>query len=364
MAKIQLPSEISQLICRFLERKYQAFAVGEAVRLLYLGCAPQDYDIAVNADVERIRAALEGYRIVDDDNDGRDGVLVLVKGLTVMVTGYASDENGELDKSAALRDRAFTTDALFADENGEITDIYGALDCLETLPYTLDFIGTPTPLSIMEGLALEAEGEHRLSAKSAELAEKSASIVPTLEQSVLRGLFERVLMGKRAGDVLLLHKEIIFEIFPELRATDEYDTKSKLHIHTLYRHTCKAVELAVPNLSVRYALLFHGSGKPDCEGINGAYTFFFGHAERAAIYAKRAFSRLGTQEDTGNEAIFLINNHDLIDASSDFDPSDYAELFTPYELKLLMQFSAANIRSKDPRNEFFARDLRRRSDLL
>lgn len=362
MSKIQLPPEISRLICRFLERKYEAFAVGEAVRLLYLGLTPQDYDIVVNADSDRIRAALEGYRLVE--NNEEESVLVLVKGLTVMITSCASDENGRLDKKAVAKRKAFTIDTLFADENGGITDIYGVLQCLDAVPYTLEFSSTPTPLAIMEGLALEAEGEHVFSPRSAELSGQNATLVPTLERDVLRGLLERVLMGKRAGDVLLLHKEIFFEIFPELRATDEYDTKSKFHIHTLYRHTCKAVELAVPNLSVRYALLFHASGKPDCEGINGAYTFFFGHAERAEIYARRAFSRLGTAQEVSDEALFLIRNHDLISVDGEFSPSDYSDEFTPYELKLLMQFSAANIRSKDPRNEAFARDLRRRSDLL
>ena len=362
MARVQLPPEISQLICCFSERKYQAYVVGDAVKQLYLGFKPQDYDIVVNAEPERIRVVLEGYRIADDSDE--NGVLVLIKGLTVMISGCSSDESGRLNKTVAARERHFTINALFADENGEITDPFDAIGCLEAEPYTLDFVGEPTGEMIMEGLALEAEGDHTLSPRAVQLIAQGADLPAELPREQLREYVERIIMGKRAGDVLLLHKETVFAIFPELAPTDEYDTRSKYHVHTLYRHTCKAVEFAVPNLSVRYALLFHGSGKPDCEGINGNFISFHGHAERAEIYARRAFSRLGTDKEVADDAAFLIRNHDFINADKDFNPSDYSDEFSNYELKLLMQFSAANIRSKDPRHEVFARNLRRHSDLL
>lgn len=383
MRKIQLPPQVTDIMQRLIDRKYEAYVVGEAVRKLYIGELSQDYDIITNADLERIQAALSDYRI-NEDYVGSGELIINVKGMTVMLApyreGFTSDGAPIFTENlmSDLLRRDFTLNAICADVDSNIIDKFDGVHCLETSPYTLNSIGLgysdgeistassveKNPLNIMLALALASEGDYRIESGTEDCIVSNAESVSALGKNELRTLFERILMGKRSAEVLWLYRSVVFVIFPELRMAEDFNIESASHVYTLYEHLCKSVGYSLPDLAVRYALLFHGVGKPDCEARCGVFFFYDGHTERSKIYARAALERLGEDDELIDEVLFLIENHDLCSEKEEFLPENYAEVFTVQELRKIIQLGAANIRAKNPDNERLALRLKRASDEL
>lgn len=388
--RIEIPHQVATMMYFICERDYHCYVVGDYVRNMILGEPMGDIDVIVNAELDRLELILEEYRIIERDPK-KGEMVVMAGGIPVMISSFRCEklpENTPVDRRTLTDElgmRDFTVNTICADRTGMIVDPFNGTSCLRQNPYILKAVGEDeepymdengepiyaalsiekNPLFLFKALELMGSGDYVISPKTSECIKNNAGTVEQLTSDELRAAFEDVLMSKRVSDVFLEYPEVVTAVFPELSAAIDFDQCSIFQNYTLYEHLCRSVGFSYPDLALRYALLFHGLGKPDCQAINanGAATYY-GHAERAALIAGNALRRLNASEELIDEVTFLINHHDMGEILEERDAMELAEKFSRPDVRKILLLACANLRAKSESNEQKAIALKKLSEIF
>ena len=385
---INIPKQVSSLMHLINAHEYKCYIVGECVKNMLLGEPMGDIDIIVNASLDRLEHILEEFRIREIDYK-KNTMVVMAGAIPVMIGSFRCDDPETPIHHRTLKDELsncdFTINTICADRFGEIKDIFDGVSCLTQKPIMLKSVGedeppytdengetvTPpisvekNPQYILKALALAGSGEYVISNKTANAIKIGARSVTSLPPSVLRRGFEEILMSKRVYDIFMEYSKIVTAVIPELHDALDFDQKSIFQSYNLYEHLCKSVGYSSPDLALRYALLFHGAGKPDCiaETVEG-YATYYGHSERSKLIAVNVMKRLEAERDLIDEVAFLIDHHDMGELLEEQDALELVEKYSKQDVKKILLMSAANLRAKSPDNEQKANAIKRMSDVV
>lgn len=390
MQQMNIPRQVEEVASVLAAHYYEAYLAGECVRELLTDSNPLDFDIITNAEPERLVAIFEPHYKINTDNEADGEIIVFCQNVAIGVASYKSGytpDGKPIFTQVLLEElerRDFTINAIAYSLKSGLYDPFNAVSCLSKEQRIIRAIGEANalldeasrerrncvsslvthPINILKAAALYASGEYVINeytinsmlANSPTLAKVSPrELVPVLEQ---------VLLGKRVSHVLAELSDVIFSIIPELRFSDGFEQYSRCQEYPLWEHVLRAVGYSSPDLSVRYALLFHALGKEDCFAMCEKYATYYGHTERACIYAGRIMKRLKLHRDRISEVLFLISHHD---DDTDYEiahPAVIAAKYGAYLAKKLMLMQSANIRAKSHDNEKYAATLRSCADRL
>lgn len=385
---ITMPRQVSALMFYINQREYQCYLVGECVKNMLLGEPAGDIDLIVNASLDRLELILDEYRIIETDYE-KNTMVVMAGGIPVMISSYRSKDPTVpipyRTLSDELNNRDFTVNAICADRFGKIVDIFDGSSCLTQKPILLKSVGEDdepyldengekvvppmsvesNPEYILKALSFMGTGEYIISYKTSNAIKEKASSLAALPPAVLRRGFEDILMSKRVCDVFMEFSKVLTAIFPEFSETVDFEQKSIFQSYTLYEHLCKSVGYSSPDLALRYALLFHGIGKPDCMAVNDkGYATYYGHSERSMLTAVNSMKKLEAERDLIDEVAFLITHHDMGEILDEQDCFALAEKYSKQDVKKILLLSAANLRAKSPDNEQKANNLKKLSEIV
>lgn len=388
--KIEVPHQVATLMYRLVEREYHCYMVGAAVRNLLIKEPMGDIDLITDAEIERLELIFEGYRILEQDVS-KGEMVVMAGGIPVMISRFRSGKNpdgtpifgGRLPDELGQRD--FTVNTICADLNGNIVDPFDGAFCLEQKPYILKAVGETTPpttdengelqqvrssvirdpINLLKALALMGSGDYVISERTAGTIKDNAESILTIPPAQLRAAFEEILAAKRVSDVFMEFSEVILTLFPELKHAVDYDQRSIFQSYTLYEHLCKSVGCSYPDVTLRYALLFHGAGKPDCQAIDAdGVASYYGHAERSMILARRALERLEAPKELIDQVSFLITHHDMGELLDEQEAVALLDRFSTTDVRQILLFACANLRAKSPDNDQKATSLKKLSEFI
>lgn len=397
--KFSLPSQVTEILDLLKAHTYTPYLVGDCVKELLLGGRPMDYDIVCNATIDRIEAIFyEKYR-VREDLLYKGELIIISGGMGISVAPFRAnfDGNGRpiycdnLDDE--LRRRTFTAEAIAYSPDTGLYDKCNGARCISPEKIVLKALGersfiaasemplkkkkgkrnTPpsvipslerNPRGILEAVLRFSKGEAEITPVTLKNIQDNPQLIKKIHPAELMEWFEKIIMGKNITEALLCFKSIVFCMFPVLRQEDGYEQNSSYQEFTLYEHTAKAVGLAVPDLKIRMALLFHGAGKVDCAADRKYFTSYNGHAERAIMLTKSTLSEYSVANVVIDNICALIRRHDdKITPDNLYDYKDaYGEDFT----RDLLLLQSANVRAKsyDPVNERVSQSLRQLADEL
>lgn len=137
---ISIPLEVKKIIEIINSHSYAAYAVGGCVRDIVMGNIPNDFDITTSARPEDIIRIFESHGIRTIPTGIKHGtVSVLTSGKIYEITTFRTDGNyvdSRHPESVSFTDklsddlvrRDFTVNAMAADINGNIYDLYGGID--------------------------------------------------------------------------------------------------------------------------------------------------------------------------------------------------------------------------------------------
>jgi tRNA nucleotidyltransferase (CCA-adding enzyme) len=300
-----------------------------------------DFDILTNAEMNRIRATFEGYN-VNEDNLFKGELLIRVLGVGANLRSY-EDLTHELSKTD------FTFNAVAYNPRKGFKDPFGGLNHIEK--NIVSFINNDSekinPLALLPALSYYSEGEHTVHEDTKNVILNSADKISELPPALIREDLEKILMGKKAGEVLGEYEPIFIAAIGELNMLNEFGSgKPGINQENLLLHTFKSVSSSTPILSLRYALLFHELGKPDCYSCdsNGKESYF-GHIERGRIYAERIMTKLSCPADALYETCYIIENREKVLNAEPEALKDLLDEFPADMLKLMFLFSYADYRA-------------------
>jgi putative nucleotidyltransferase with HDIG domain len=105
-------------------------------------------------------------------------------------------------------------------------------------------------------------------------------------------------------------KDQVFELVPELRLQDGYDSLQRRHNHTLLEHTLRVVDgLPKEDTLLRIAGLLHDIAKPFTASKHGDRATYHNHAKTSARMAYQTCYRLGFSEDDAKTISQIIMEH-------------------------------------------------------
>lgn len=382
---IILPQPVNEAIERLENAGFDAYIVGACVRELILGNSPQDFDIVTNAEINDILFAFRDYRISDEGMQ-RGEILVTVVGMIIQVSPYRREVVGNRvmyaqDLETDLFRRGFTMNAMAYSPRSGLIDPYGGKSCLtgeikrvvaigenvtlnnkkderrdrknrgeesdaETY-YDMSRSFTIAPWRLLQAIRYCAEDEYEIDEATQAAMQQNVSCFEYAESGRIFEELSRIVMGKFAARVLEKYGDILKYVLPEIEPCIGFEQHSEYHDFGVWEHIARSVGYALPEPAIRFAMLFHDLGKPDCFSLDSkGHGHFRGHSERGRLLAEGIMRRLEFDRDLSEEISWLVYHHDV-----DI-PEDRKELkalireLGTEDLKRLLQCEIADNRAK------------------
>ena len=326
------------------ENGFEAYIVGGAVRDLLMKRQPHDYDVTTSARPEEIRqiAASQGWHTVEIQGERFGIVVVVVDGLPVETASFRGESYGEdshrpervwyadsLQEDVLRRD--FTVNAMAIDRDGQIYDYVGgqkdikkkrlvtvgdpktrfqedALRLFRACRFTgqLDFLpvkevtrAMPSAFDKVSGLSLERVMQELDRLMVTDAAYKGIDVL------VRSGLGACSCRRKENGQYEAI------PILPECSHLPNTPQSKPFHLFDAWFHTLAVIANTPPDLTIRYAALFHdiAKGLPGIRGIHkGRYTDY-GHDAKGAELTEAILLRWHKNPQFVKRIAWIVKTH-------------------------------------------------------
>ena len=288
-----LPDCVRLALDRLEAAGYSAYLVGGCVRDTLMGRRPHDFDLCTSATPEQVKAALPGERFLDTGLRHGTVTLLPADGGPIEITtyrvegGYSDSRHPDgvrfvQDIRFDLSRRDFTVNAMaYSPARGLVDPFGGQRDLKKGL---LRCVGVPAKrldedaLRILRGLRLAAQTGFDIEHDTAEaMRRKSHTLLHLTPERVFSEL-NRLLLARYVGRVLRQAYDVLSVVLPELEPMVGFDQHNYHHLYDIFEHTVRVVESVPPTPALRWAALFHDSGKPSTFTLDdGGTGHFYGH---------------------------------------------------------------------------------------
>ena len=322
---MEIPQEPGKLLRRLNECGFQAYAVGGCIRDSLLGKTPGDWDICTSALPEETEACFSDLRVVETGLK-HGTVTVISSGEPYEITTFRSDgvyldhrRPQKVDFVRTLKEdllrRDFTINAMAAGLDGEIQDLFGGQKDLKD--GIIRCVGDPEKrfsedaLRILRGLRFASRLGFSIAPETAAAMERQKNLLAYVSGERIYKELTGILMGDNAQTVLEQYGSVLTAVLPEIVPSMGFCQQNPVHNRDVWQHTLEALGKSRPDPMVRWALLLHDLGKPDCFTVDDrGIGHFYGHPQRSMELAEGIFDRLHGDKKTKETVCLLVRDHD------------------------------------------------------
>lgn len=322
---MEIPQEPGNLLRRLNECGFQAYAVGGCIRDSLLGKTPGDWDICTSALPEETEACFSDLRVVETGLK-HGTVTVISSGEPYEITTFRSDgvyldhrRPQKVDFVRTLKEdllrRDFTINAMAAGLDGVIQDPFGGQKDLKE--GVIRCVGDPEKrfsedaLRILRGLRFASRLGFSIAPETAAAMERQKNLLAYVSGERIYKELTGILMGDNAQTVLEQYGSVLTTVLPEIVPSMGFLQHSPFHNRDVWQHTLEALGKSRPDPMVRWALLLHDLGKPDCFTVDDrGIGHFYGHPQRSMELAEGIFDRLHGDKKTKETVCLLVRDHD------------------------------------------------------
>ena len=361
---INIPQQVNRAIEILSDCGHSAFVVGGAVRDMLMGVPAHDWDIATSAQPCETLAAFKDFRTVETGIK-HGTVTVIIDGMSLEITtfriekGYSDNRHPDKVEFASdicedLSRRDFTVNAIAYSPESGFVDPFGGKADIER--QAIRCVGEADrrfgedALRILRALRFSATLGFEIEAETAASIHGNFRLLEHISAERIFVEISKLLCGKNAGKILREYEDVIFFIFPELRAMKGCNQNHERHIYDVWGHTVKAVESVTPSPELRFTMLFHDSGKPECKTTDeNGVDHFYSHAKKSRIIAYNILTRLKTSSKFRERVCNLVEYHDFLpDKISKKTYKKYISLLGFETVKQLFDVRAADASAQTP----------------
>ena len=321
----QIPSYVREGMNLLHRKGYEAYLVGGAVRDILLGGTPADYDLASDATPEQMLEVFgDQHTIPTGMKHGT--ITVVMDGHPLQVTTYRVDGaysdqrrpdrvtySRSLEEDVKRRD--FTINALAMDVSGRVLDYVDGRRDLSTR--IIRCVGDPDlrmkedALRILRALRFSSVLGFEVESQTRHSLSRNKNLLTKVSSERVLSEMNCLLCGADVEKVLLRYFDVLAVILPEILPMQGFEQHNPHHIYDVWTHTARVVGNTPPDAAIRWAALFHDSGKPaaftlDETGIG----HFYGHPKISCDLANAALLRLRADTKTRERVETLVLYHD------------------------------------------------------
>lgn len=320
---MNIPEPVQTILKSLEVQGHAAHCVGGCVRDSLLGRTPEDWDVATSALPEETLAAFAGRAF---PTGLRHGTVTVREGLlSVEVTTFRTDgpyadsrhpESVTFTRSLLddLSRRDFTVNAMAADLRGKLTDPFGGHADLSA--HILRCVGDPEKrlgedaLRILRCLRFSAVLGFSVAEETARGLRDCRGLLISIAAERVQAELTKLICGPEAAEVLRRFPEVVGTVLPELLPMVGFDQHSRYHCYDVWEHTLHALAAAPEEPVLRWAVLLHDAGKPDCFTRDERGGHFYGHPAVSAEIADTVLRRLKFDNATRDAVKTLVAWHD------------------------------------------------------
>lgn len=322
---MNIPQGPDEILNRLTAAGFQAYAVGGCVRDSLLGTVPGDWDICTSALPEETEACFSDLRVMETGLK-HGTVTVIFQGVPYEITTFRSDGN-YLDhrrpqqvnfvrtlKEDLLR-RDFTINAMAVGLDEEIQDPFGGrqdlTDGIIRCVGDPDTRFTEDALRILRGLRFASRLGFSIAPETAAAMERNKNLLSYVSGERIYKELTGILIGTYAQSVLEQYGGVLAAVLPEIQPSMGFLQRNPFHNRDVWQHTLEALGKSRPDPIVRWALLLHDLGKPDCFTLDDrGIGHFYGHPQRSMELAEQILDRFHGDKKTQDTICLLVRDHD------------------------------------------------------
>ena len=323
-AVFAIPAYVRNTLAALEAAGHQAYCVGGCVRDSLLGQTPEDWDVTTSALPEETMAVF-GERAIPTGL--KHGTVTVcwpegkVEATTFRRDGtYADHRHPErvtftpsLEEDLARRD--FTVNAMALDLRGNLYDpFHGQADLRGR---TLRCVGDPErrfsedALRILRCLRFAARLDFAIETETGAALVVCRELLREIAPERIREELTKLLCGVRSAEVLRKYPEVIGVVLPEILPMVGFDQRNPHHCYDVWEHTLHALDAVAPELLLRWIMLFHDMGKPECFALDRqGVGHFMGHGVVSRRIADGVMDRLRFDNETKARIGELVEWHD------------------------------------------------------
>ncbi len=292
-----------------------------------MGKEPADWDITTSAKPEQTAQSFKDYRTIETGI--KHGTLtVLIDQMPLEITtfridGRYSDQRRPdsvsftQDLKLDLSRRDFTVNALAYSPRTGLVDEFDGLGDIKNK--VIRCVGQPDArfqedaLRILRALRFASVLDFEIEKSTAQSLFKNRALLDKISAERIQIELIKLLAGPAVERVLLYFRQVLFQIIPELSASDGFDQQdTEKHIFTVYEHIAHAVSRVKNEPHLRMAMLLHDVGKPSTFKLdeNGRGSFP-DHAAAGAEIALSVLKGLKFSKRFTSDVVKLVRYHDL-----------------------------------------------------
>ncbi len=318
------PQEVENVLRRLEAAGHSAYAVGGCVRDLLLGKSPDDYDLTTSARPEEVMALFSGWCIPTGLQHGT--VTVREGERSFEVTTFRSDGtytdsrhpdavyfSQHLEEDLQRRD--FTVNAMAMDRHGVLHDCWGGQADLRR--GIIRCVGDPATrfredaLRMMRALRFAATLGFTIEPETARAIRENGGLLQNIAVERLRVEMTKLLCGSHAGQILQEWPEVLGVFLPEILPCVGLDQHNPHHIYDVWGHIAHSVDAIAPDPVLRWTMLLHDIGKPQCYTMDAdGVGHFHGHGENSTQLSGEMLRRLRFDRASARRIALLVQWHD------------------------------------------------------
>ena len=323
--KFDIPAGARKILQTLAEAGFEAYLVGGCVRDLLRGVTPHDWDICTFARPEETEHCFAGQRIIETGLK-HGTVTVLVEGEPYEITTYRM-EGPYSDRrrpdyvrfvpnlTEDLTRRDFTINTIAMDLDGNLRDPFGGVHdikaglirCVGEADQRFQEDG----LRVMRALRFAAVFGYAIEKRTARAVHENRAMLDRVAEEQINVELRKLLMGKKAGDVLRQYPDVFCQFWPQLGPLVTLEQNNPWHCWGGWEHTIHAVEAAPADVTLRLTMLLHDIGKPACKSTDEqGIDHFYGHPAVCAQLADEMLRALKFDNKTRERVVLLVECHD------------------------------------------------------
>ncbi|MBQ7713943.1 MAG: CCA tRNA nucleotidyltransferase [Oscillospiraceae bacterium] len=303
---MEIPNYVNLILERFTAAGYHAYPVGGCVRDALLGLTPDDWDVTADAPPER---TLELFGAAAHPTGLQHGTVTVVsEGRAVEVTTMRRDgayRDNRHPESVTFTDRVeddlarrdFTVNAMALAPDGGIVDPFGGQDDLRA--GVLRCVGDARQrfdedaLRILRLLRFASRLGFIVEPSTSDAAREKRELLRTVAAERVYAELNKLLCGGHVARTLLDFPDVLGVVMPEILPCAGFEQHSPHHCFDVWGHTARSVGAAPPRRELRWTMLFHDLGKPQCFTVDErGVGHFYGHTAISCELAEGIMARL------------------------------------------------------------------------
>lgn len=322
--RISMPDNARAIIDKLTKHGYEAYIVGGCVRDSLLGNEPKDWDITTSASPFEVKN-LFSHTI--DTGLQHGTVTILLDGETYEVTTYRVDGKyedhrrpTEVTFTKSLKEdvlrRDFTINAMaYNDEEGLIDLHGGAKDLKEGIIRCVGIADQrfdEDALRILRALRFAARFDFVIEDSTKKAMIEKKEFLKDISAERIREELTKILLSDHPEMLLKAYEMGITKIIlPEWDLMMATSQNNPHHKYSVGLHTLTGIQNIERTVVLRYAMLLHDAGKPDCKTTDEkGIDHFKKHPLRSKEIARDVLHRLKFDNDTIRKVSTLVEWHD------------------------------------------------------